>query len=59
MRLLLDESVPDDLRFLFVVDEAITSHYMRWAGKLDGEVLELAKGQFDAIITCDQSIPYQ
>ena len=59
MRLLLDESAPDDLRFLFQVDEAITSHFMRWAGRPDGQVLALAKDQFDAIITCDQSIPYQ
>ena len=59
MRLLLDESVPDNLRFLFLVDEAITSHYMLWAGKPDSDVLALAKDRFDAIITCDQSIPYQ
>ena len=32
---------------------------MRWSGKSNGELLRLARDQFDAFITADQSIPSQ
>ena len=30
-----------------------------WAGVLNGELLRRAAGQFDAFVTCDQSVPHQ
>jgi hypothetical protein len=32
---------------------------MGWAGKRNGELIELMEGQFDVFITVDQGIPYQ
>ena len=32
---------------------------MGWAGKSNGELLELAEGQFDAFLTIDQNLEYQ
>ena len=59
MRLYLDESLPEDLRFLIEGHEVRTARFMGWKGWPDGDVLPLAQAEFDAIITCDQSIPYQ
>ena len=32
---------------------------MRWKGVLNGELLALARDEFDALITLDKDIPYQ
>ena len=59
MRLLLDESVPENLRFLIEGHDVRTVRFMRWRGWPDGDFLPLAEGEFDAVLTCDQSIPNQ
>lgn len=60
MRLLLDESVTWDLRPLLMGDhEVTTARYLGWDGKRNGELLTLARNEFDVIITTDQNIPYQ
>lgn len=59
MRLYLDESLPEDLRFLIEGHDVRTARFMRWKGWPDGDVLPLAQSEFDAVLTCDQSIPYQ
>ncbi len=60
MRLLLDENLPPKLRYLFAPHEAVSVRYNGWASKKNGELLQLmlANG-FDALITRDQSLPYQ
>lgn len=59
MRVLLDESVPWALRHYLPNHEVRTVKYMGWDGKTNGELLELARGGFDVLITVDQSLPYQ
>lgn len=59
MRLLLDESLPENLRLYMEGHDVNTVRYMRWKGWLDGDFLPLADGEFDAVLTCDQSIPNQ
>ena len=59
MRLLLDESLPENLRFFIEGHDAETARYRGWKGWLDGDVLPLAQAEFDVVITCDQSIPHQ
>ena len=54
MRLLLDESVPWAFRHYMTGHEARTARYMRWDGKGNGELLALARGEFDVLITVDQ-----
>ncbi len=59
MRLYLDESVPEELRF-FIQDHAVrTARLMGWKGWLDGDFLPLAQSEFDAMLTCDRSITNQ
>ena len=59
MRLLLDESVPWAFRHYMTGHEARTARYMRWVGKDNGELLALARHEFDVLITVDQDMPYQ
>ena len=59
MRLLLDESVPRNLR-RFLPDHTVrTVIEMRWGGITNGEVLRLAASEFDAFITVDKNLRYQ
>ena len=59
MKLLLDESVNVRLRFLFPDHDARTVDYMRWKGIGNGELLALARQEFDVFITRDREIPNQ
>ena len=59
MRLLLDESVPMQLRSLFVGHDVSTVRYMGWSGKSNGELLALARDEFDAFITLDRNLEHQ
>ena len=59
MRLLLDECVPKRLKRELHGHEATTVQDMGWAGIKNGELLRLADGQFDALLTVDQGIEYQ
>ena len=59
MRLYLDESVPENLRFFIQGHEVRTARFMGWKGLMDGEFLPIAQHEFDAIATCDRSIPDQ
>lgn len=59
MRLLLDESVPAQLRSLLVEHDVWTVRRMGWSGKSNGELLALARDEFDAFITLDQNLEHQ
>jgi predicted nuclease of predicted toxin-antitoxin system len=59
MRLLLDECVPKRLKRELLGHETKTVQDMGWAGIKNGELLSLADGQFDALLTVDQGIEYQ
>ena len=59
MRLLLDESVPAQLRSRLVGHDVWTVRRMGWSGKSNGELLALARDEFDAFITLDQNLEHQ
>jgi hypothetical protein len=60
MRLLIDECVDENLRFLFPGHECQTARFAKLAGLKNGELLEAAESAgFDILITVDQKIPDQ
>ncbi len=59
MRLLLDESLPRRLGQELHGHEVVTVPDMGWAGKANGELLTLARGQFEAFLTADQGLEFQ
>lgn len=59
MRILLDECVPRGLKRELPDYETSTVPEMGWAGKSNGELLALAEGEFDVLLTADQSVPFQ
>jgi predicted nuclease of predicted toxin-antitoxin system len=61
MRVLIDECAPSALgRFLRQHGhECRTAQEAGWAGKQNGELLQLAESKFDALITIDTNFRYQ
>ena len=59
MRLLLDEPVPVQLRSLLVGHDVRTVRGIGWDSKSNGELLALARDEFDAFITLDQNLERQ
>lgn len=54
MRILLDESLPRPLAGLLPEHEVRTVAAMGWTGSRNGELLQLAAGDFDVLLTADQ-----
>ena len=59
MKVLLDECLPKRLKQAFQRHIVSTVPEMGWAGKMNGELLKLAKGKFDVFVTVDQNLQYQ
>ena len=59
MKLLLDECLPHPLKRLFSGQDCNTVQEMGWSGKTNGELLALADGNFDVLVTADQGIQYE
>ena len=59
MRILLDESLPRPLAGLLPEHEVRSVAAMGWAGKRNGELLQLAASDFDALLTADQNLEHQ
>jgi predicted nuclease of predicted toxin-antitoxin system len=59
MRVLLDENLPQQLRHYLAGHYAVTATYMGWQGYKNGDLLDVAEGRFDALITMDQNLPFQ
>ena len=59
MRLLLDEQVPRRLIRSFAEHSVQTVREMGWNGKSNGDLLALARDEFDAFITLDRKLEYQ
>ena len=61
MRVLIDECAPSALgRFLIQHrHECRTAQEVGWAGKQNGELLQLAENTFDALVTLDTNLRYQ
>ena len=54
MRVLLDECLPRRLASELLGHDVVTVPEMGWAGKSNGELLDLARGHFDVFLTVDQ-----
>lgn len=61
MKLLLDECVPRKIKRLFAEagHECETVRDAGLGGKENGELLDLADGKFDVLVTTDKNIRYQ
>ncbi len=60
MRVLLDENVDRRLKGAFDEEHEVSTVPERgWAGKKNGELLEAAEKEFDALVTTDRGMPYQ
>jgi len=59
VRILLDESLPRPLARLLPEHDVRTVAAMGWAGKRNGELLQLAAVDFDAVLTADQNLEHQ
>ncbi len=59
MRILFDQGVPAPLRGFLEGHTVATAYETGWAALENGELLLSAEGQFDALITTDQSLRHQ
>jgi hypothetical protein len=59
MRILLDESLPKELKAELSGHEVRTVQEAGWSGLKNGDLLLRAAGNFDAFVTADQNLQYQ
>lgn len=59
MKILLDECVPWPMHKLLVGHDCTTAQKRGLGGVKNGDLLRLAEGEFDLLITSDQNIRYQ
>ena len=59
MRVLLDECLPRKLGLLLTGHEVTTVQRAGWSGIVNGRLLLLIAGRYDAFITVDQNLPAQ
>ena len=59
MSVLLDESLPRQLKDQLPEHQVRTVPEAGWAGKKNGELLNLAESEFDMLITTDTNLSYQ
>ena len=59
MKLLLDESIPKRLKSDSSEFDVKTVPEMGWAGKRNGDLLQLASDEFTHFITVDKNLRYQ
>jgi predicted nuclease of predicted toxin-antitoxin system len=59
MKILLDECTPHVLKRFLTDFEVTTVQELGWTGITNGALLQLAEGEFDVLITSDQSLKYQ
>jgi hypothetical protein len=59
MRILFDHGTPAPLRHALLGHSVSTAHEMDWTELDNGALLAAAETSFEALITTDQSLPYQ
>jgi predicted nuclease of predicted toxin-antitoxin system len=59
MRILLDESLPNDLARLILDHQVSTVRHEGWTSVTNGKLLALAATKFDAFITADRNLEFQ
>jgi predicted nuclease of predicted toxin-antitoxin system len=59
MRILLDESLPRKLALEFIGHDVQTVQKAGWSGLSNGELLRIASGKFEVLVTGDQNLQFQ
>jgi predicted nuclease of predicted toxin-antitoxin system len=59
MRILLDESLPQELRTELPEHTVVTVGEAGWSGLTNGELLLQAADRFDVFVTADQNLQFQ
>ncbi len=59
MRILLDESLPNDLAWLIFDHQVSTVRHEGWTSVTNGKLLALAATKFDVFITADRNLEFQ
>lgn len=61
MRVLLDECIPRKLKYVFLGagHTCVTVTEAGFGAKKNGQLLDLADGEFDVLVTVDKNIRYQ
>jgi predicted nuclease of predicted toxin-antitoxin system len=61
MKVLIDECAPRALKLALAANgyECLTVQEAGWSGKVNGELLDLAETEFDALVTLDTNLNYQ
>ena len=59
MRVLLDECLPKLLKHDIAGHDVATVAEMGWAGIKNGDLLKVAEGQFDVLLTVDRGFEHQ
>jgi predicted nuclease of predicted toxin-antitoxin system len=61
MKVLIDECAPKALKQALTAHgfECLTVQEAGWSGRVNGELLELAEAEFDALVTLDTNLTYQ
>jgi len=59
MRILFDQGTPVPLRHSFTAHSVATAFEMGWAKLENGELLAMAEGNFDVLVTTDKNLRYQ
>ena len=59
MRILIDESLPRQLKQMLPTYDAMTVQEMGWTGIKNGDLLKFAESEFDVLLTADKNLRYQ
>jgi len=61
MRVLIDECAPSALKHVLAAHghRCRTVQETGWSGKRNGELLDLAEGEFDVLVTLDTNLRYK
>jgi hypothetical protein len=59
MRILFDQGTPVPLRQLLSGHSVSTAYEMGWSEFANGDLLDAAEADFDALVTTDQNLRYQ
>lgn len=59
MRVLLDESLPHELRTEITGHDVYVVRDFGWSGVNNGELLKRSAGRVDVLVTADQNLQYQ
>ena len=59
MRILFDQGTPAPLRQHLSGHQVETAYELGWSRLTNGDLLAVAEGRFDALVTTDRSLQYQ